>query len=175
MSETSCDVAVSNVQDRFFLSFRDRYELLVPNIYLDNHSCEMDMFCIRKSGLCDEIEIKMSKSDYLADFKKMVRIYELKNDGKRRWSTRILEEKHTAIEQGMMAPNYFSFLMSEDLAEKCDIPDYAGLYTYRVLDSGITFITQKKTSPLLHRSKISLESKYKIAKKAAMRRWYNIL
>jgi len=47
----------------------DRYEMLLPNVYVKN-SCEMDLLGVRKSGFIDEIEIKMSKSDFNADFKK---------------------------------------------------------------------------------------------------------
>ena len=50
-----------------------RYELIVPNVFILPDS-EADLFCIRRSGFCDEFEVKISRPDFLNDHKKRVRI-----------------------------------------------------------------------------------------------------
>lgn len=145
-----------------------RYELVAPNIYPDWQFKEMDILCIRKSGFVDEIEVKLTKSDFKADFKKTVCIecepYRKGRDTHlTRWND---ENKHECLQKGLNICNYFSFLMTEELAEKCDIPDYAGLY---VCDG--RWIRQIKKAKRLHSRKISMELKYKIARKMAYRFW----
>ena len=48
------------------------YDLMIPNCYTA-HDNEADFFAVRKSGFCDEFEIKVSRSDLLNDKKKIVR------------------------------------------------------------------------------------------------------
>ena len=50
--------------------FGYRQHIIVPNVSWGFTSHECDLLLIRKSGYCFEIEIKRSKSDMLADFKK---------------------------------------------------------------------------------------------------------
>ena len=50
--------------------FSYRLHIIVPNVSWGFFNHECDMFLIRKSGYGFEVEIKRSKSDMLADFKK---------------------------------------------------------------------------------------------------------
>lgn len=50
--------------------FGYRQHIIVPNVSWGFFNHECDMFLIRKSGYGFEVEIKRSKSDMLADFKK---------------------------------------------------------------------------------------------------------
>ena len=50
--------------------FNYRQHIIVPNLSWGFFSHECDLFLIRKSGFGFEVEIKRSKSDMLADFKK---------------------------------------------------------------------------------------------------------
>ena len=40
-----------------------RYELMVPNVFILPDS-EADLFAIRRSGFCDEFEVKISRPDF---------------------------------------------------------------------------------------------------------------
>jgi len=42
----------------------------VSNSYVFRHDWETDFFVLQRSGICYEIEIKVSRSDFFADFKK---------------------------------------------------------------------------------------------------------
>ena len=50
--------------------FNPRQNIIVPNISWGFLSHEADLYIIRPSGYAVEVEIKISKSDFLADFKK---------------------------------------------------------------------------------------------------------
>lgn len=146
------------MQKAFYRATYQRYELVAPNIYLGDCSGEMDLLAIRRSGYIDEIEIKVSKPDFKADFNKTV------------WCP---EEhkyilKHRSIKENTRLCNYFSFLLPEALSGNCEIPEYAGLFIYHA--NGI--VREEKRAPLLHRRKIDTELKYSIGRKMTYRYWH---
>lgn len=138
----------------FYKYNQQRYEMIAQNVYPCFNFKEMDVMAIRKSGFIDEIEVKLSKSDFLADFKKTVNI---KCDE---------VNKHKCLHEGLSHCNYFSFLMTEELAKKCEIPEYSGLYVFNGRR-----VKEVKKPKKLHSRKISIELKYQIAKKMAFRFW----
>ena len=105
-------------------------DIVIPNYYHGIY--EMDVFKLTSSGYIHEFEIKISKSDYMADFKK--------NDFKK-------ELKHDKISQGKRS-NKFFFVVPEGLLSKEDIPNHAGLILYT------KYKTFKiiKPAPLLHKN-----------------------
>lgn len=159
---------VDDLIEVFYRMNHQRYEIVAPNVYPCWKFKEMDIMAIRKSGFIDEIEIKLTRSDYLADFKKTVKI----NCGEieRKWGYKTIDwqdkNKHECLAKGLNHCNYFSFLMPEELAEKCEIPEYSGLYTF---DGN--WVKEVKKPKRLHKRKISLELKYQIARKLAFRFW----
>ena len=163
---------VIEMQKAFYQHTFQRYELTAPNVYPDWEFNEMDIFALRRSGYIDEIEIKRSKADFLADFKKTIKVKGKKiHRGSYSYDEYIDILKHDAFEYGIPHCNYFSFLIPEDLVDKCDIPEYAGLYVYKVNRHGEGRVTEIKTAKLLHKRKISNDMKYAIARKMAYRYW----
>lgn len=67
-------VSEAEMQIAFYQAHSQRYELVATNLYLGWCGGEMDIFGMRKSGFVDEAEIKLSASDFKADFKKTVRV-----------------------------------------------------------------------------------------------------
>lgn len=99
------------------------------------HSWEMDVATMTKSGLLREFEVKISRSDFLADKKKIIKFahYEMKNE--------------------KTAPNYFGYVCPTGLIKPDEIPSYAGLYYY--LENGnIDFIKECKR---IHNGKVNKE------------------
>ena len=154
--------------EAFYRGNQQRYELIAPNVYPCWKLKEMDIMAIRKSGFVDEIEVKLSKPDFLADFKKTVNIDVEPYFGAVKTYNVTFEEKnkHECIEKGLNHCNYFSFLMPEELVEKCEIPEYSGLYTFND-----RWVKEVKKPKKLHNRKISIELKYQIARKLAFRFW----
>lgn len=76
------------------------------------YNWEMDIASLSKSGMLHEHEVKISRSDFLADKKKATKFihYEMRNE--------------------RSCPNYFYYVCPEDLIKKDEIPTWAGLYYY---------------------------------------------
>lgn len=89
-----------------------------------------DFFSFLWSGYCQEVEIKLSRSDFKADFKK---------------------PKHEAIKQGKFkgVANRFYYAVPNGLIKENEIPDYAGL----IYVSEFGSLNVIKKAPLLHRLK----------------------
>ena len=127
-----------------------QYKMVLHNIYLfsddpdidGSKSWESDVLGVTPDNRLVEFEIKISKSDFHADFKK--------------------EYKHQQLylSQG---PSRFSFICPDGLIKVDELPDFAGLYyvypqySYRV--------KQIKAPPLLNNNKIDIEYWEKIAQK----------
>lgn len=94
---------------------------------------ETDFFCISKTGYATEFEIKVSKSDFKADFKK--------------------KKKHEryADKSRTHKPNRFYYVVPEGLIDVKDVPTYAGLiYVNKFASAPMKYI---KKAPLLHKEK----------------------
>ncbi|MBM9615242.1 hypothetical protein JWJ90_13230 [Desulfobulbus rhabdoformis] len=146
-----------DLQQTFYRFFNQRYEMVLPNVYMGNSGNEMDLAALRKSGLLEEVEIKISKSDFIADFKK---------------TNPRGQSKHELIQSGKLACNYFSFLIPEVLASSCDVPEYAGLYICKEWRGRLIVIERQKPK-ILHKRKIETEVKYQLARKMVFRWWSN--
>ena len=128
---------------------------LVMDLYLKGHSpitthfsgqglAECDILSISKSDYIYEYEVKISRSDFKADFKKE--------------KHSLILEKHFINESSSQTfnyytPNYFYFVVTENLVTLDEIPEYAGLIYVR--ENGK--IETIKKAPILHKTKASPE------------------
>ncbi len=156
MKTTSLDIELGIMR-----KFDHVANLIVPNIsgMYGLLAFETDMIVITKSGYAHGFEIKVSKSDLRADFKKAqhIRMNEIINGktGKERYF-------------GMF--KNFSYAVSEDLHEEALrlIPNFCGLY---VLENG--FLKCKREPSLLFNYKWSNDQMYQAARLGTMR-LYNL-
>lgn len=102
------------------------YDILIPNFFVGMY--EMDVFKISASGIVSEYEIKISRSDFKADFNKTA--------------------KHDLLKAGRLTTNRFFFVTPKDLLTINDIPKYAGWLEY-----SDNYLHTKKNAPLLHKKK----------------------
>ena len=114
-------------QLRFFIS-QPRYKL--DNLYV--FGWESDCLLLTRSGYWYEFEVKISKADFKNDFKNK-------------------KEKHSILssEKETKKPNFFYYVVPEDLIAPYDVPEYAGLI---YIKRGRGLITVKK-APTLHKEK----------------------
>lgn len=167
LKEQDISLILSNHRDH-----QSRYEFMLPNVYIQ-HDSECDLFCIRPSGLCDEFEIKTSRSDFLADAAKFVSHRELTKEESKsfNWDTRASHPsyklKSEALVAGNLHINYFWYVVSEGVAELSDIPEYAGFIT--ISPRGRVTVIKKPSR--LHGKKLTLDQRYKLARKAMYRYW----
>jgi len=136
--------------------FGIRQHIIVPNLswgLTGMHEC--DLFLIKKSGVGVEVEIKRSKSDFLADFKKG-------HDHKDRYN-RITE---------------FYYAFPQDLVDKCIdlVPPDAGIITcerYVNYKKEVQISAHIKRQPkrIKGARKLTEEEQLKIARLGCMRIW----
>ena len=161
--------SVAEIQKAFFRHTHTRYDLLLPNIYINNQSSEMDLVGLRTHGFLDEIEIKVSHADFMADFRKKVTV-QVHDES-------VEMPKHQAITSGLLMPNYFSFLISQEMFNsKPEVytGKHYGLYIYRVDANNIVRVQEVKKAPVLHRRKVNMLTRYNIARKFQYKFWRHI-
>lgn len=91
---------------------RKNHIFTIPNVIFGN--IEMDVFSVTRAEKVYEFEVKISRSDYLADFKKVT--------------------KHRLLKEGKYWANKFIYVVPEGLIQPEEVPDYAGLYYLKYKD-----------------------------------------
>lgn len=121
-------------------------ELVLFN-YLYNYAWEADVLRITKAGYFYEYEIKVTKSDFKADMKKV--------------------SKHSHLNQRLpLMPNRFCYVCPVGVIFKHEVPDYAGLIW--VNDRSIS---EQKKIPLLHKTKVTDRFRAVVTRTAYNRMW----
>jgi hypothetical protein len=136
----------------------------VGNLYLFKDDWETDFLVVQKSGYCYEIEIKISRSDFLNDFKKKNK-HLILNEGvymKKKYryhadqvTKKKISEQYYSPTEWKFRPNKFYYCVPEGLIKAEEVPDYAGLMY--VCSYGV--VTTIKEAKFLHKEKIELTKK----------------
>lgn len=155
-----------------------RYDVMVPRCMTQLDS-EADILAIRKSGFCDEFEIKLSRADFLKDRKKIVnyrpskinvgedKAWFMSNSAERAKLAPWQKLKLDALIDGDMIPNYFWYVIKEHIVDYSDIPEFAGLI--EINQHGLVKVTRSPTK--LHNRKLSFESRFRYSSLLNERFW----
>lgn len=134
------------------------------NRYIFGHDWESDFFSVTKTGYCYEVEVKISKSDFQADFIKFKhKLFEGRNEKEvikeakyrysKRWKKQVRRSPEKKIDPtNAKMPNRFYFACPEGLIDVSEVPEYAGLIY--VNDHTATVI---KNAPVLHKRKFNIK------------------
>lgn len=139
--------------------FNERKHLIIPNLSWGLLSYEADMFVVRPSGYCLEVEIKISKQDIKADLRKSK--WRNNNDGFGRVHTSdyIVREFYMAL--------------PKELCNEPNIPDFAGILQVEPSPnqywSGVTLLRK----PLIWKRarKITVTERAKLGRLLGLRYW----
>ncbi len=127
----------SDIQTVLYDEFSRRGHLYItPNVYMGLVG-EMDLMSVTKAGYLNEFEIKISRGDFKADFKKRKHFY--------------MENKLHLTK----LPNYFWFVMPMGLVYDHYIPDYAGHIEVALDHDSVLIMTVVKKPKLIHNNKIT--------------------
>lgn len=130
---------IKTIEKRLSLNAEMNGQVLIArNIYLYDH-WESDLLTVSYNDRTTEYEIKRSRADFFADFKK--------------------EEKHYKTSNGWGA-NYFYFACPEGLIKANEVPEYAGLI---YANSRTSYV--KKKAPQLHNDLMSFKQLKKVAER----------
>lgn len=150
---------------------RNGCQVIMPNVFVDNWN-ECDALLVLKSGYTHEVELKLSRSDFKADFKKTNWWH--KEPDTRPWAQdggmkHVEENKHVLLERGQGFPNRFSFLVPEGLIEPDEVPAYAGLMYFSRNEGEYGRIRIERQPKLMHKEKISSNRLARLTKKFVWR------
>jgi hypothetical protein len=131
--------------------FGIRTNIIVPNVswgLSGMHEC--DVFIIKSSGYCVEVEIKRSKSDLLADFKK----------------THNHKDRRNRIKE-------FYYCFPESMLKTFEplIPKENGIITCKRHGNGVFASFYREPIPNRLAVKLSHEEQFKVARLGTMRIW----
>lgn len=118
-----------DIQTAIIKSYQAK-DMCLANFYFDTFEC--DVFRLQSNGFFIEYEIKISRSDFLNDFKK------------KRYGV----DKHQNIKEGKRC-NRFYFVVPEGLIKATEVPPHCGLIYY----NGV-YLTVVKNAKLLTKEKI---------------------
>lgn len=123
----------SNFIQKSLLNYIPSHRFRFKNTYV--FGWESDICFFSNAGYCTEIEIKISRSDFFADFKK--------------------KDKHEYIQNPIKnrKPHYFYYACQENLIDFSEIPTYAGLIY--VTKNG--WSKTIKTAPKIHKEKLDIK------------------
>lgn len=137
----------------------------LPNFYLLMDKYEADLVVLRSSGYVIEMEIKVSRADFLSDLRNKT-------------------EKHALIEQGdtmfkfagggqvefrsSHLPNRYYFVCPDGILKADDIPGHAGLI---YVEPGREYYRVEKKAPLLHKNKVGPDLMVKMLRSYNRRFW----
>lgn len=140
-TEWTEDIIVDKLRWHFLSPSTVRYH--INGLYTFSHTWESDFLALTKSGYLYEGEVKISRSDFKADFKK-----EQKHT--------LLKESYEKLEgtEGKLRPHYFFYAVPEGLISAEEVPEYAGL-VYMV--NHFPYWKWVKQAPQLHKEKFSDE------------------
>jgi len=129
-------------------------QTVAANIYY--WAFESDLLILRKSGYAVEYEIKLTVGDWNAGLEKRCRLNE-NNSNKRRRQLYIndpnLISRHEYLTQGL-GTNMFYYVAPEEVLEKVEIPEWAGVIVARENRSANFCITSiRKNARFLHKKK----------------------
>ena len=155
------------IDEALFDKYLKSAKYIVSNIYAFNSAYgETDFFVANSSGYCYDIEIKVTRADFKADFKKRRKHSILKSGTYRNnWETAtqgpldsnnrrtwLHVKKHKDI-QAKQYPNRFYFAVPEGLISVDEVPDYAGLIYVDEYGN----VSKVKEGKLLHKTKMNVE------------------
>ena len=153
------DINESYIQKRLLFGWKSTHQYVMENLYV--FDWESDFLLKTKSGYWYEAEIKISLSDFKADFKKKKKHQILENGFKiwKSWKYNPLTKEKIEYNKEIKTkrPNYFTYAVPWYLEEQVKplLPKYAGLL---VLDENGYILRESVKAPKLHSEKYSDES-----------------
>lgn len=161
------DIAVihseASICERLNSKYIDNCKYKLTNAYIFKHDWESDFFVQKKNGYSYEFEVKISRSDFFNDKKKVdkhsilehgkytQKTYSEWNRDARKWNKETIKEHEHSFR-----PNKFFYVVPEGMISVNEIPKYAGLM-YVPSDRYRNIITVKEAI-FIHKNKLNFEN-----------------
>jgi hypothetical protein len=110
--------SIHQIHRKLYFWVRKTHIITLPNYFLGAFEC--DLFTVTDKEFVVEYEVKISKSDYKADFLKSKTIG---------WKDETRVFKHSLIKEGNRCHRFY-FVVPKGLIDKSEVPQYCGLITW---------------------------------------------
>ena len=162
------------IQNAIHSYYSDKFIAMIPN-FKPLHWWECDVCGITKSHYLTEFEIKLSKSDFKADFKKRRGDRYVFENGNLNHVPSI--SKHEMLKSKNCIPKHFYFVVDKSIGIN-EVPDHAGLILAELVNSKYSdgqYISLKmhKKAPNLSRQKITTNHFNSCLSSLTYRYWTN--
>lgn len=138
----------------------------LANAFIFKSDWESDFFVQKQNGYSYEFEVKISRSDFFADKKKISKHLILSNgkffEQKRLWNNdRTGDDDKWIIQETerehSFRPNKFFYVVPQGLITVDELPKYAGLFYYED-GTGNCGLSKIKDAPFIHKEILKFES-----------------
>jgi len=166
------------IQDKLYkwLTFNKGHDLICPNAYL--FQWESDLISCTRARYVHEYEIKISRSDFKADSKKSEKHQALETGERElsKWEQECVERNGNLWGRAigpkggieLSRPNYFWYVCPEKMIKPDEVPEYAGLLTFK---GNYFYFDVIKKPKKLHTEKIKESQKNSVLEKLQFRYW----
>ena len=138
----------------------------MPNVYVQHSPWESDVIQVSKARFWTEFEIKTSRSDFAADFRKR----------RVRWSPvsafkhdMYSGESQPATRKPIAKPKHFYFVVPKGMITLADVPDHCGLICCEQFEGRIDIEKVKDAPKICGATKLSDTAIFNLAMKACYR------
>lgn len=139
----------AGIQRLLYWEYVSGSQLIVPN-FTSAAWWEADLWRLTRAGYSDEFEIKLSRSDYRADARKL--------------------GKHRQLSEGSLrGPNRFWFVSPDNIIQMDDLPEWAGLLHVEPSQRVVCI----RRAPQLHKQKVP-DRVLKMARRALCYRFWTL-
>lgn len=145
------------IADLLLRNYSQNNKYLITNVYL--FRWESDFFLQKDNGYCYEFEIKISRSDFKKDAKKIDK-HKIMKTGLHEFTSFSMDpgstERIVNVREAKR-PNRFYYVAPSGIIKKDEVPDYAGLIV--IVDGELVKI---KEAPMLHKEVINFDKQLAI-------------
>jgi hypothetical protein len=163
--DTKFDFSEANICDKLSRKYAGNCKYKLPNAFVFKSDWESDFFVQKQNGYAYEFEVKISRSDFFNDKKKVQKHLILEHGKYSKTGTLSTWDRDTKTythqEQVTehthdLRPNKFYYVVPENMVTVQEIPSYAGLM-YVPTDKFKDIITIKE-APFIHKQKLNFEN-----------------
>lgn len=159
-------MTAKDIQERLTVDLLVSKDIVIPNYFVGHYEC--DLYRINKAGYTTDYEIKISRSDFLMDFKKSHKEFDLTPDGKHIYETKHIAgsnysvrkykdvKKHDFMQAGNHT-NKFYFVCPKGLIDINELPAKYGLI-YISGDEKPIHCQEIRRAGFFHKNKVDIEA-----------------
>lgn len=163
-------VSEKNITKRLYWHLMWKMSYQVVAHQFDNWFGKADMFGINKNLFMHEMEIKISRSDFMSEMKDIEILSKGEMLGKDRWSKWLKHYNYLIAwdrlhpNQRQFLPNYFSFVVPTELVEFCkEKLEHTPYWLIEIRQPNMLYFETVKKAKKLHSRKIEFDALLKLS------------